>query len=142
MLICTQLRNMVDPQWSNKKYLNSRFELRLTKAERELLAAKAKKAGISSGEFVRKIICDTEVREAPSADVKELLRLMRRIGGNINQLLHRANTVGFIDTVQLRKDLVELREVRQMIVAAYNIKSGRFHGSHKISRNDYKHRVI
>ena len=107
---------------------DSRFELRLTKAERELLAAKAKKAGISSGEFVRKIICDTE--------------LMRRIGGNINQLLHRANTVGFIDTVQLRKDLVELREVRQMIVAAYNIKSGRFHGSHKISRNDYKHRVI
>ena len=121
---------------------DSRFELRLTKAERELLAAKAKKAGISSGEFVRKIICDTEVREAPSADVKELLRLMRRIGGNINQLLHRANTVGFIDTVQPRKDLVELREVRQMIVAAYNIKSGRFHGSHKISRNDYKHRVI
>lgn len=103
---------------------DSRFELRLTKAERELLAAKAKKAGISSGEFVRKIIRDTEVREAPSADVKELLRLMRRIGGNINQLLHRANTVGFIDTVQLRKDLVALREARQMIVAAYNIKSG------------------
>lgn len=86
---------------------DSRFELRLTKAERELLAAKAKKAGISSGEFVRKMIRDTEIREAPSADVKELLRLMRHIGGNINQLLHRANTVGFIDTVQLRKDLIE-----------------------------------
>lgn len=103
---------------------DSRFELRLTKAERELLAAKAKKAGISSGEFVRKILRDTEIREAPTADVKELLRVMRRIGGNINQILHRANTVGFIDTVQLRKDLVELREARQMIVAAYNIKSG------------------
>lgn len=47
----------------------------------------------------------------------------QRIGGNINQILHRANTVGFIDTVQLRKDLMELREARQMIVAAYNIKS-------------------
>lgn len=101
---------------------DSRFELRLTNAERELLAAKAKKAGISSGEFVRKIICDTEVREAPTADVKELLRLMRRIGGNINQLLHRANTVGFVDTVQLRKDLAELRQARQAIMLAYTGK--------------------
>lgn len=101
---------------------DSRFELRLTKAERELLAAKAKKAGISSGEFVRKIICDTEVREAPTADVKELLRLMRRIGGNINQLLHRANTVGFVDTVQLWKDLAELRQARQAIMLAYTGK--------------------
>ena len=101
---------------------DSRFELRLTKAEQELLAAKAKKAGISSGEFVRKIICDTEVREAPTADVKELLRLMRRIGGNINQLLYRANTVGFVDTVQLRKDLAELRQARQAIMLAYTGK--------------------
>ena len=101
---------------------DSRFELRLTKAERELLAAKAEKAGIPSGEFVRKIIRDTEVREAPSADVKELLRLMRRIGGNINQLLHRANTVGFVDTVQLRKDLAELRQARQAIMLAYTGK--------------------
>ena len=96
--------------------------MRLTKAERELLAAKAKKAGIPSGEFVRKIIRDTEIREAPSADVKELLRVMRRIGGNINQILHRANTVGFLDTVQLRKDLAELREAQEAIVFAYTGK--------------------
>ena len=101
---------------------DSRFELRLTKAERELLAAKAKKAGISTGEFVRKIIRGTEIREAPTADVKELLRVMRRIGGNINQILHRANTVGFLDTVQLQKDLAELREAQEAIVFAYTGK--------------------
>ena len=101
---------------------DNRFELRLSKAERELLAAKAKKAGMSCGEFLRKTICEKEIREAPSADVKELLRLMRRIGGNINQLLHRANTVGFVDTVQLRKDLAELRQARQAIMLAYTGK--------------------
>ncbi len=47
---------------------------------------------------------------------------MRRIGGNINQILHRANTVGFIDTVQLRKDLIELRDARRLIVDAYTGK--------------------
>ena len=101
---------------------DNRFELRLSKAERELLAAKAKKAGMSCGEFLRKTICEKEIREAPTADVKELLRVMRRIGGNINQILHRANTVGFIDTVQLRKDIVELREARRLIVDAYTGK--------------------
>ena len=101
---------------------DSRFELRLTKAERELLAAKAKKAGMSCGEFLRKTICEKEIREAPTADVKELLRVMRRIGGNINQILHRANTVGFLDTVQLQKDLAELREAQEAIVFAYTGK--------------------
>lgn len=101
---------------------DSRFELRLTKAERELLAAKAKKAGMSCGEFLRKTICEQEIREAPTADVKELLRVMRRIGGNINQILHRANTVGFMDTVQLRKDLAELRQAQEVIVFAYTGK--------------------
>lgn len=101
---------------------DNRFELRLSKAERELLAAKAKKAGMSCGEFLRKTICEQEIREAPTADVKELLRVMRRIGGNINQILHRANTVGFMDTVQLRKDLAELRQAQEVIVFAYTGK--------------------
>ena len=101
---------------------DNRFELRLSKAERELLAAKAKKAGMSCGEFLRKTICEKEIREAPTADVKELLRIMRHLGGDFNQLLHRANTVGFIDTVQLRKDLIELRDARRLIVDAYTGK--------------------
>ena len=101
---------------------DNRFELRLSKAERELLAAKAKKAGMSCGEFLRKTICEQEIREAPTTDVKELLRVMRRIGGNINQILHRANTVGFMDTVQLRKDLAELRQAQEVIVFAYTGK--------------------
>ena len=101
---------------------DNRFELRLSKAEREILAAKAKKAGMSCGEFLRKTICEQEIWEAPTTDVKELLRVMRRIGGNINQILHRANTVGFMDTVQLRKDLAELRQAQEVIVFAYTGK--------------------
>ena len=59
------------------------------------------------------------MKEAPSVDVCQLLRQMRHIGGNLNQLLARANTVGFIDTVQLKKELTELRKAREVIVEAY-----------------------
>lgn len=98
------------------------FVLRLSEDEFVSLTAKARKAGYSREEFCRRVLGGAVVCEAPTADVKELLRLMRRIGGNINQLLHRANTVGFIDTVQLRKDLVALRRARQAIVLAYTGK--------------------
>ena len=98
------------------------FALRLSEEEFASLAAKARKAGCSREEFCRRVLGGAVVRDAPTADVKELIRLMRRIGGNINQLLHRANTVGFIDTVQLRKDLVELRQARQAIMLAYTGK--------------------
>lgn len=101
---------------------NCRIEIYFTKDELDTLMTKVQKTNLSREGFCRQVLNAAEVREAPSADVKELLRLMRRIGGNINQLLHRANTVGFIDTVQLRKDLVELREARRLIVDAYTGK--------------------
>ena len=101
---------------------NCRIEIYFTKDELDALMTKVQKTNLSREGFCRQVLNAAEVREAPSADVKELLRLMRHIGGNINQLLHRANTVGFIDTVQLRKDLVELREARRLIVDAYTGK--------------------
>lgn len=101
---------------------NCRIEIYFTKDELDTLMTKVQKTNLSREGFCRQVLNAAEVREAPSADVKELLRLMRRIGGNINQLLHRANTVGFIDTVQLRKDLVELRQARQEIMLAYTGK--------------------
>ena len=101
---------------------NCRIEIYFTKDELDALMTKVQKTNLSREGFCRQVLNAAEVREAPSADVKELLRLMRRIGGNINQLLHRANMVGFVDTVQLRKDLAELRQARQAIMLAYTGK--------------------
>lgn len=101
---------------------NCRIEIYFTKDELDTLMTKVQKTNLSREGFCRQVLNDAEVREAPTADVLLLLREMRRIGGNINQLLHRANTVGFVDTVQLRKDLAELRQARQAIMLAYTGK--------------------
>ena len=102
---------------------NCRIEIYFTKDELDTLMTKVQKTNLSREGFCRQVLNDAEVREAPTADVHLLLREMRRIGGNINQLLHRANTIGFIDTPQLRKDLAELRETQEIIVAAYTGKT-------------------
>lgn len=95
------------------------MHLRLTPEEKETLTEKAKLARLSREEFCRRILNGATVKEAPSADVRQLLRQMRHIGSNLNQLLACANTVGFIDTVQLKKDLAELRKAQEVIVEAY-----------------------
>ena len=101
------------------KTRTTEMHIRLTPEEKETLTEKAKLARLSREEFCRRILNGATVKEAPSADVRQLLRQMRRIGGNLNQLLARANTVGFIDTVQLKKDLADLRKAQEVIVEAY-----------------------
>ena len=101
------------------KTRTTEMHIRLTPEEKETLTEKANKARLSREEFCRRILNGATVKEAPYADVRQLLRQMRHIGGNLNQLLARANTVGFIDTVQLKKDLADLRKAQEVIVEAY-----------------------
>lgn len=101
------------------KTRTTEMHLRLTPEEKETLNEKAKLARLSREEFCRRILNGAIVKEAPSVDVRQLLWQMRHIGGNLNQLLARANTVGFIDTIQLKKELAELRKAQEVIVEAY-----------------------
>lgn len=98
---------------------NCRFEVRLTKDEYYDLTKKARKAGLSTGAFVRMAVAGHVVREAPSADVPVLIREVRRVGSNIDQILKIANSRGFLEIPDLKKALEENRAVEKMIAGAY-----------------------
>ena len=98
---------------------NCRFEVRLTKDEYQSLTKKARKAGLSTGAFVRMSVAGKTVMEAPSADVPVLIREVRRVGYNIDQILKVANSKGLLDVPQLRKALDDNRTVEKMIANAY-----------------------
>lgn len=100
---------------------NCRFEVCLTKDELSDLTKKARKARLSTGAFVRRAVRDLEVKEAPSADVPMLIREVRRVGYNIDQLLKIANAKGLLDVPQLRKALADNRAVEKMIMEAYTM---------------------
>ena len=98
---------------------NCRFEVRLTKDEYYDLTKKARKAGLTTGAFVRLAVAGKEIREAPTADVPMLIREVRRVGYNIDQILKVANSKGFLDVPQLKKALEDNRSVEKMIASAY-----------------------
>lgn len=101
---------------------NCRFEVRLTNEELRDLEKKARKAKLNKSTLARRAISGLEVKEAPPVDVPLLIREVRRVGYNIDQLLKRANSQGFIDAPLLRNALNENYEVSQKILSAYSAK--------------------
>ena len=71
-----------------------RMELRMTKDEYDVLKEKAGRAGLSLSAFVRKAVAGKVIAESPPADVPMLIREVRRVGFNINQILRAINGKG------------------------------------------------
>ena len=98
---------------------NCRFELRLSKAELNDLTRKARKARLTNAGFIRRAIRDQEVKEAPPVDVPILIREVRRVGYNIDQVLKIARAQDLVDVPQLRKALEENRALVKQITNIY-----------------------
>ncbi len=101
---------------------NCRLEVCFTNAELAALTRKARKSNLSKGGFIRCAVKNTEVKEAPSADVLLLIREVRRVGYNIEQILRLANSRGLLDVPRLRKALDENHAAEELIVSAYTIR--------------------
>lgn len=102
-----------------------RLQVRLTQKELDMLNRKARTARITTSAFVRSAISGTEVYEAPTVDVMLLLRELRRVGYNVNQILRRANSSGIVDMPLFRKGMEEVRRAAEAITKAYGAGSSR-----------------
>ena len=96
-----------------------RMELRMTKDEYDVLKEKAGRAGLSLSAFVRKAVAGKEIAESPPTDVPMLIREVRRVGFNINQILRAINGKGFLDEPELRRALEMNRSLELLISNSY-----------------------
>ena len=95
------------------------MKIRFTRGELDDLTKKSRKAGLSREGYCRRILNGAEVKEAPPVEVPVLIREVRRVGYNIDQILKRANSIGLLDVPQLRKALEDNRTVEKLIVDTY-----------------------
>ena len=72
--------------------------------EAQELQKKAKKACLSESALIRLLIRGYEPREKPDDRFYDTMRQLSAIGNNINQLAAKANTLGFVDAPQLKKE--------------------------------------
>lgn len=78
--------------------------VRFSRDEAQDLQRKAKKACLSEAGLIRLLLRGYEPREKPDERFYDVMRELSSIGNNINQLAVKANTLGFVDAPQLKKE--------------------------------------
>ncbi len=92
------------------------FIVRLTEKELDKLDRDVAKTGMSRESYVRALIAGNTPKELPPLEVFDVLRMLRQINNNINQIAAKANSIGFVDHGQYRKDSEAISEVMGMII--------------------------
>ena len=96
----------------------NKIDLRLSDQELARLNRDVKKAGMSREAYLRQLIKQIQPKELPSADYTEILKNLRQIGNNMNQIAAKANAAGIVDAAEywkavrwLEKEIGRIMEV-------------------------------
>jgi hypothetical protein len=79
-----------------KRTIKKQFWLNDT--EDELLKYKSNKAGLSESDFLRSIINNYTLREKPDENFYYILRDLRGLASNMNQVARQANKYQYVDS--------------------------------------------
>ena len=99
------------------------MKIRFTRGELDALTKKSRKAGLSREGYCRRILNGAVVKENPPADVPMLIREVRRVGYNIDQLLLIARAKNWLSAKELEKALESNRRAESLIVDTYTTPS-------------------
>lgn len=92
-----------------------RIEIRLTEEELYEVKEKAKKAGLSVGEFARRVFRKEKIIVPPSADERELIMEVRRIGSNLNQLVKKYHALGIEPRESLDRCAEDIESIKRLL---------------------------
>ena len=88
---------------------------RLNEAEHKKLMELCQRTGLGSTRLLRQLITEAELKAKPTPELREVLRAVDRIGNNLNQLAHRANTIGLIDRAEWDRVKALHRQLREEV---------------------------
>lgn len=95
------------------------IHFRVTESEYEIIKKKVEQSGLSMSEFARKTFLGKKIVSAPPADFPTLIREVKRIGGNLNQLVRKLNTLGIAHSYELENCGNEIRETERMLYRTF-----------------------
>ncbi len=98
------------------------FHFLLTEDEFQKLSETAAGSKISKAKVLRDLINGCQLVEAPPADYPLLIRELRAVGNNLNQTLVIAKTNGILNIPDLRKEILDLRELEKKISSQFDLK--------------------
>ena len=96
-----------------KKY---RITVKLNTQDYYMLKGKAKGAGVTMSEFIRKLLDKGNVIERLTVEQADFIRKLCGMANNLNQLAHRANAEGFHVIAPFHKTIIsKIDEILNLI---------------------------
>lgn len=92
---------------------------RFSKNEIEKIKCKANKSGMDLSKYIRNRALEYEIREKPDKEFYEVMKQMRSISNNLNQISMKAHTLGFIDVLAYRKEVNKLNTFMLQVKEKY-----------------------
>ena len=86
---------------------------------------KCKKAKLSQSEFFRKVVLGYELKEKPDERFYEIIKLLRGMSINLNQIAKKANSINLIDEPFYKKVVTELNKFILQIKERYLVDKKR-----------------
>lgn len=88
-----------------------KMQVWLNRQEAAALKRKAKKCRLSQAAYVRSLLAGYVPRETPPLEYHSLIRQLRVIGNNINQIATVANAIGIVDGAAFKQEAEKLYRV-------------------------------
>lgn len=90
--------------------------MRLTENELNMLMRYAAGSGLSPQNYLLSLLKDGKPKELPQLEFHEILKNLRQINKNMNQIAMKANATGFIDAKAYRENNTRLQEQIGIII--------------------------
>ena len=107
-----------------KQKKSLRIYIRVTSDEYEVIRKRADVSGLNVSEFSRRILVGEKIAAAPDADFPNLIREVKRVGSNLNQLLRKLNILGIAHSLELERCAKDTHEVINLIYRTYRPGKG------------------
>lgn len=72
--------------------------------EDNALKIKSASVGMNESDYIRSLVLGYNPREKPDDRFYEVMKLMRSISNNLNQISKKAHTLGFVDELAYKKE--------------------------------------
>ncbi len=100
------------------------IHFRVTPKEHEIIKKKVKLSGLSMSEFARMSLMDKKIVSAPPADFPFLIREIKRVGNNLNQVLRKLNILGIAHSLDLEQCQTEIVEIEKLLYRTFRPGKG------------------
>ena len=100
------------------------IHFRLSQKEYDSIKHNSLKAGLTISEYARRALVGEKIVSAPPADFSELIREIKRVGSNLNQLVRKLNALGIVHDLELKRCVTDISKTIDMLYQTFRPGKG------------------